>query len=357
MANDVDVAPCEVTTRAPRIVSQGTIRLRPIGARRWSRVAITLAMLAAMLSLASESRTSFASLPRTHASLSTLSSRRTLAVVPHTHDASLTSRTKTVLAGKATSGPVVINQSLRSPRVRLRQPVRYPVGVLDAAQPSGRAPPTNTAMSGYRLTYENGFTGTSLPSGWLPYSGVPGGDAGGQFAPTHVVVSDGMLQLNTWQDPSFNNEWVTGGLCQCGVARTYGAYFVRSRVTGAGPTAVELLWPVARVWPPEIDFSETGGTTTASSATLHFSSPTQFVQSKLSIDMTQWHTWGVIWTPTSVVYTVDGKTWGVVNTTADIPRQPMTLDIQQQTWCASGWACPTQPESLQVDWVAEYAPA
>lgn len=253
--------------------------------------------------------------------------------------------------------PDMHSQAVRSPSLRLRRYAHYPVGILDAAQPSGRAPPAMNALAGFQLIYQNGFTGSALPRGWVPYSGVPNGDAGGQFAPSHVVVGDGLLQLNTWQDPSFNNEWVTGGLCQCGVAHTYGAYFVRSRVTGAGPTAVELLWPAAHVWPPEIDFSETGGATSSSSATLHFNSANQFVQRRLSIDMTQWHTWGVIWSPTSVIYTVDGRTWGVVNAPSEVPHLAMTLDIQQQTWCASGWACPTTPQSLQVDWVAEYAPA
>ncbi|MHB1208784.1 MAG: glycoside hydrolase family 16 protein [Acidimicrobiales bacterium] len=268
------------------------------------------------------------------------------------------SRAAVSLASNVVSGSLVVTKhGTRNSALRLKRVAHYPIGILDAAQPSGRAPPASNALVGFRLIYENGFTGSTLPGGWVPYSGMPSGDAGGQFAPSHVVVSNGLLQLNTWQDPSFNNEWVTGGLCQCGVVRTYGAYFVRSRITGAGPTAVELLWPAARVWPPEIDFSETGGTTSASSATLHFNSANQFVQRKLSIDMTQWHTWGVIWTPTSVVYTVDGRTWGIVNTTTEIPRQPMTLDLQQQTWCASGWACPTQPQSLQVDWVAEYAPS
>ena len=41
---------------------------------------------------------------------------------------------------------------------------------------------------------------------------------------------------------------------------------------------------------------------------------------------------------------------------SEIPAQPMTLDLTQQTWCASFWACPTAPQSLQVDWVAEYQP-
>lgn len=274
------------------------------------------------------------------------------------HALSPSARSVATLASNVVlTSPVTNDAVSRQPALRIRRYAHYPVGRIDAAQPSGRAPPASGAMAGFRLIYQNGFTGDSLPSGWVPYSGVPSGDAGGQFSPSHVVVNNGLLTLNTWQDPSFNNEWVTGGLCQCGVARTYGAYFVRSRVTGAGPTAVELLWPVAHVWPPEIDFSETGGQTSSSSATLHFASANQFVQRQVSVDMTQWHTWGVIWTPTSVLYTVDGKIWGEVNASTEVPHQPMTLDLQQQTWCAAGWACPTTPQSLQVDWVAEYAPA
>jgi beta-glucanase (GH16 family) len=129
---------------------------------------------------------------------------------------------------------------------------------------------------------------------------------------------------------------------------------VRSRVTGAGPTQVELLWPVANVWPPEIDFNETGGTTSSTSATVHFTNATDQDQRSQNIDLTQWHTWGVIWTPTSITYTVDGSVWGSVTTASEIPNQAMTLDLSQQTWCGSGWACPTVPQSMQIDWVAEY---
>ena len=190
----------------------------------------------------------------------------------------------------------------------------------------------------------------------MPYSGVPGSDPGAQFGSAHAVVSGGMLQLNAWQDPAYNGEWVTGGVCQCGHGQTYGAYFVRSRVTGPGPTQVELLWPVANVWPPEIDFNETLGTTDGTSATVHFGSANGQDQRTLSIDMTQWHTWGVIWTPSSVTYTVDGRAWSTVMNTSEIPNQAMTLDLQQQTWCSSGWACPTAPQSMDVDWAAEYSP-
>lgn len=216
------------------------------------------------------------------------------------------------------------------------------------------APPSSSALAGYSQSYVTDFSGSTLPSGWNTYSGAPGGDSGAQWASSHVSVGGGLLQLTTSQDSNYNNEWVAGGLCQCGVSMTYGAYFVRSRLTGAGPTAVELLWPVANVWPPEIDFNETGGGASSTSATIHYSSANDQIQRTLNIDMTQWHTWGVIWTPSSVTYTVDGKVWATVTGAAAISNQAMTLDLQQQTWCSSGWACPTSSQSMLVDWVAEY---
>jgi hypothetical protein len=261
-----------------------------------------------------------------------------------TTTATTTSSTTTVPTSTSTSTSTTTTLAASS----------YPIGTVDATSPSGMAPPSATALAGYAQSYVNDFTGTSLPSGWSVYNGTPGGDPGAQFSGSHVVVGGGVLSLNTWQDPAYNNEWVTGGLCQCGHAQTYGAYFVRTRVTGAGPTAVELLWPAANVWPPEVDFNETGGTTTATSATVHFGTANSIDQRSLTIDMTQWHTWGVIWTPTSITYTVDGRAWGTVAVTSEIPNQAMTLDLQQQTWCSSGWACPTAPQSMQIDWVAEY---
>jgi len=237
--------------------------------------------------------------------------------------------------------------------------INVPDGTLDSAEPSGESPPGPSAMTGYIENYVEDFTGSSIPAGWDVYSGQPGGDPGAQWGLAHVTVSGGMLQLNTWQDPAYGGEWVAGGLCQCGFARTYGAYFVRSKLTGAGPTQVELLWPTSG-WPPEIDFDETFGATNKSMATLHWSSANSENHNTIYVDMTQWHTWGVIWTPTSVTYTLDGRVWAQVANSSEVPHQPMTLDIQQQTWCdvatnaVSPSNCPTVPESTLVDWVAEY---
>jgi Glycosyl hydrolases family 16 len=230
----------------------------------------------------------------------------------------------------------------------------YPSGTVDLTDPSGVAPPGANALPGYRLTYVTDFEGTTLPSGWNVFTGIPAGDPGGQFASTHVVVHDGTLALNTWKDPKYSNRWITGGLCQCGVAKTYGAYFVRSRITGSGPNEAELLWPANNVWPPEIDFNETGGVVYATSSTIHWGPINQIEQRHLNINMEQWHTWGVIWTPALVTYVVDGQVWGTITNASEIAKVPMTLDFEQRQLCAIGRQCPTRPVSMLIDWVAEY---
>jgi beta-glucanase (GH16 family) len=225
--------------------------------------------------------------------------------------------------------------------------------VPDPTEPSGEAPPSTSAIAGYQLRDVTNFDSGALPANWFVFSGTASGDSGSRWATNHVSVSDDMLQLTTYQDPNFNNEWVSGGICQCERSYKYGAFFVRSRMTGPGPTQVEMLWPVSG-WPPEIDFNETYGGSSASQATLHYTSANIALHRNISIDMTKWHTWGIIWTPVSIQYTVDGRVWGSIDDPAIIPHQAMALHFQQQTWCASNYACPTSPQSTDINWVAAY---
>jgi beta-glucanase (GH16 family) len=127
---------------------------------------------------------------------------------------------------------------------------------------------------------------------------------------------------------------------------------------------IALLWPVANVWPPEVDFYEDyGGTRSTFMATLHAGpngNDSVLVQHRRAIDDTRWHTVGVEWTPTTISYTVDGATWEVVPSGAvpgggHWPDQPMFLSIQSQN---VGPAQPSGPiETMTVAWVAIYAPA
>jgi hypothetical protein len=232
----------------------------------------------------------------------------------------------------------------------------YPTGVYNSAEPSGLAPTGAKSLAGYKLSYLNDFRGTTLDSGWNLFTGIPNGDPGGQFASSHVVVSNGLLQLNTWKDPAYQNRWITGGLCQCGVPITYGAYFIRSRITAAGPNEVELLWPKTNTWPPEIDFNETQGLSTSTTSTLHWGAINQIDQRTVTVDMLQWHTWGLIWTPKSITYLVDGQVWGTISNVTEITTVPMTLDFEQLAFCSQHRECPTRPTSMLIDWITEYTP-
>ena len=252
--------------------------------------------------------------------------------------------------GRATSTPPTFTTTVPTSNT-------YPTGIADEHDPSGMAPPKADALAGYTRKYVTHFPGSALPVGWDSFSGLASGVPDGQFGSAHSVVGGGILRLETWRDPSYEDRWVSGGVCQCGFAQTYGAYFVRSRLTGSGSNEVQLLWPAAKVWPPEIDFNESGGGVTGSVATVHFGAADNIDQRTLTIDMAKWHTWGVVWSSRSITYTVDGHAWGTITFPWEIPNQPMTLHLQQEASCAIGYryACPHASVSMEIDWVAEYA--
>jgi hypothetical protein len=217
-------------------------------------------------------------------------------------------------------------------------------------------------MRGYVLSYRNDFSHRVLPSEWGKFAGVPSGDSGSEWAPSHVLAGGGVVRLSTYRDPKFGGRWVSGGMCQCGQGqgRLYGAFFVRSRVSGPGPDEAELLWPVAPAWPPEVDLNESAFATNSTSWTVHYGNGNAFAQGTHSFNLERWHTWGVIWTARSLTFSMDGRLWGRTTNYAEIPHQPMTLDIDQQTRCnvpASWAACPHHRATLEIDWVAEYRAA
>jgi Glycosyl hydrolases family 16 len=231
-----------------------------------------------------------------------------------------------------------------------------------------------TAPSGYHQVFADDFNRSSLGSNWLAYAGQAGSDVGSWWDPSHVQVANGQLILRTYQDPSHYGgaagypPWVEGGVSLGpGLQQTYGEYLVRSRVTSAtGVTQVALLWPASGSWPPEVDFNESYGSNGSSEATLHWGSNAATHQQQVatvSVDLTRWHTWGVILSPGKVVYTLDGAVWATMNTNP-VPTIPMILDLQQQVWgcgevpyeaCPSA-ATPSEVD-MEVDWVVAYAPS
>lgn len=230
----------------------------------------------------------------------------------------------------------------------------YPVGTPSPNAVSKFGPPGAKALEGYELTYVDDFSHQGIPKGWELFHGVPGGDPGAHFGLAHVTVSDRQLVLSTYRDKAYGDRWVTGGMCQCGLASVYGAYFVRSRVTAGGPNEVELLWPANNQWPPEIDFNESSSTH-GTTATVHWGEADFILQSHVpDVNLTKWHTWGVIWTSKEIVYILDGRAWGIVTDPDAIPHVKMTLDLEQRTECSIHRQCPKEPVQMDVAWIAEY---
>jgi beta-glucanase (GH16 family) len=224
--------------------------------------------------------------------------------------------------------------------------------------------PHHPAGPWHRVFFED-FRHGLRASRWGRYSGQPGGDPGGWWAPSHAVVHHGLLNLETYRDPRFGGRWVSGGVSSApALKQTYGKYEVRLRMDpGKGVAVVALLWPAQNQWPPEIDFAESGGETTDRgdvTATLHYGADNAQVQRTLRVDFSHWHVLGVEWTPGRLVYTVDGRWWAVLRSPA-VPAQAMEMDLQTQAGtCGDASApCPdsTTPArvSAQIAWVAAYA--
>ena len=243
---------------------------------------------------------------------------------------------------------------------------RATTSATKASGPSGQLMPSR-APRGYHAVVAQDFVGTTVPAGWHPYQGQAGTDTAGWWDPSHVTVGNGMLTLHASKDPAHggpNSPWVEGGIDQwpAGVL-VNGEYLVRSRVSSAtGVTEVALLWPDDDNWPPEIDFNESNGTN-ESTATLTWGTVArqQQLQARLpQVDLTQWHTWGVIVTPKAITYTLDGKRWAKM---ANHEQVAMHLALQQQVWACdnrSARVCPSaatpKAVNLQVDWAVVYAP-
>jgi hypothetical protein len=228
-------------------------------------------------------------------------------------------------------------------------------------EPSGALPLKPHQFRGWSRSYCADFAGTQLPRGWDRFRGVPKGDPTGLWAASHVTVKGGVLELSTWRDPAHAMRWTSGGVCQCGRSYRYGAFYVRSRLTGGGTSDVELLWPKDNRWPPELDFFESWKAGNQNTYTDHYTVDDHIKQGWLRANLTRWHTWGVMWQPHRIEFVIEWganhwEVWGRITSRSAIPRVPMTLDLQQQVWCSILPACPTSPSAMLVDWVVEYVP-
>lgn len=208
-------------------------------------------------------------------------------------------------------------------------------------------------MSDFTTAFRDDFNGSSIDrSTWTSiYSGTYGN---GMFDWTsdQIEVGGGHLTIAT------ENEWggwVSGGLATIPHGQTYGRYEFRARFDeGQGTAGAILLWPSNNVWTDEVDIVETHDPSRDSFAFTNHggSNETRYI----NIDVSDWHTYQLDWTPGSLVLRVDGNE--VARITDHVPSQEMSFGMQGMvmghgdTWFggAPDGSTPDRVE-IEIDWV------
>ncbi|SDC72797.1 carbohydrate-binding domain-containing protein [Belnapia rosea] len=193
------------------------------------------------------------------------------------------------------------------------------------------------------LVFQDEFSGTRVDSTKWPISYGNATYWNGAFRWDSSEVSVGNGALNIGVSKQADGIWTTGGISTTpnqwnpGFSFMYGKVEIMAKVSeevwGAGPCF--LLWPSADgVWPPEVDILETpkgGGMFTEHWADANGGDV--FVTHSFELDLTQWHVYGLEWTPDRLTMTVDGQ---VMKTYTDnIPHQMMTVGLQGHVGAAS----------------------
>lgn len=239
----------------------------------------------------------------------------------------------------------------------------------DGPPPSGEPMPVGD-LPGWRQTFTEDFNGADLSERWWIYDGQPNGDPGGWFMPSHVSQQGGRLIINgSREDTPNGNLYATGGISNSkSFSQTYGKFSIRFRMDpGYGINYIILLWPTDDRWPPELNIAEDNGKDrTRLTSTIHYGGhgqPSRYTsRERLGVDVTQWHTVGVEWTPGRAVMLLDGQEWARYESDV-VPRTAMSLAIQTQAWfCGGNFSdCPnaTTPANvnMEVDWAVAYAMA
>lgn len=148
------------------------------------------------------------------------------------------------------------------------------------------------------------------------------------------------------------------------ISQKYGRWEVRVKVEkGRGYSAAGLLWPTSERWPTdgEVDLFEIpSGQRQKIHQTIHNGVRNNTGSNTLKLDATQWHTYAVEWTPTKLVYFVDGQAKWTVTKPALIPTTGnlhLTLQFDPGTVkeCGRWFECPdgsTPPvTTMNVDYV------
>jgi hypothetical protein len=223
--------------------------------------------------------------------------------------------------------------------------------------PGPTAPtPLPPVPAGWKLVFEDTFSGTSLNTGsWSPYNS-PGHSGNGLRRPSALTL-DGAGNLVVTAAMS-NDVIVSGGMSHRGNYR-YGRFEfrVRTEVDPSGTTSgVILTWPQSENWPEdgENDIYETGnskGTRSPFKSFVHYGATNEQYWFHHDADGAQWHTMAMEWTETAITIYRDGALVWTITDQVAIPDVPHHLAIQLDAITTTPL---TAPVRMYVDYVRIY---
>ncbi|MGE2731544.1 glycoside hydrolase family 16 protein [Mycolicibacterium vaccae] len=191
------------------------------------------------------------------------------------------------------------------------------------------------------------FDAPSTLSNWVVYDG-PGHAGNGRRTPEAMSVDDGMLTITADEHGNSGGMgWFPG--------RLHGRWeaCVRSSTAPAAYHSLVLLWPDAEDWPVggEVDFMEIIEPDRQQvDLWLHWGPGGAKKTTAVRVDATQWHSYAVEWTPSHLIYYIDGEPEWLITDPGLLPPRPMHLCLQLDYFGGDSGGGARQ----WVDWVRQY---
>jgi beta-glucanase (GH16 family) len=237
--------------------------------------------------------------------------------------------------------------------------------------PAAAFDPADPAASGYTLVFEDEFVGASLDqSKWTPLwgwdNGINNTYPDNEALPANVTIGNGIADFAVTPGPT-----PAGRAYGTAVATSRGKFSQRYGYFEASikmPHDAHGLWPAFWMvptdlsWPPEIDIVEWLGTEpTTDYMTLHYGTAKRHRQWGTTYTgpdfSANFHKFGLLWTPRSVTWYVDGVVRATTST--QIPSAVMYLILNNNTGGWNGNAVDSTtifPAVFSVDYVRVYRP-
>jgi beta-glucanase (GH16 family) len=194
------------------------------------------------------------------------------------------------------------------------------------------------------------------------------GTSGSPLGLNPFSVQNGVLTITASPTPSqdlqyLNNmPYISGQLnTQNSFSQTYGYFEMRAELPGGGQGLWPAFWllPENNSWPPEIDvFEQVSGATSNIFSTIHDNTGNSSSNFNIGDTSAGYHTYGVLWTPQTLTFYVDGQKMFSTPTPADY-NQPMYMLMN----LAVGGSWPGSPNAstnwalanMKVDYVRAYS--